>query len=352
MMNLNEILKSALDKNCSDIYLSVGASIFGRINSKLEVIHEKILNQNDTEFYAKEILDKDFNLLNNNGEVDKSFSISGLGRFRANIFKQRNSLAISIKVISLSSSNFEDLDLLIPYKIFDFICNLQQGLVLITGTVGSGRSTTIASIINQISRKFSKHIVTVEESIEILYKHNNSIVNQREIGSDTESYLTGIEAAFKEKPDILVIDNIPNYEVMKMILKCCDAGMLVISSIYANNVKNTIDTLLEMDLNNIYLRNNLSNIIRCIVNQKIILDKEMKKICLHEIMINTLSISNCIRENKIKHILPLMQNGVKLGMCTLDMSLIEAYKNYKISRNVLLENITNKELAAKIILNY
>lgn len=350
MINLNEILKNALDKNCSDIYLSVGANIFGRINSKLEVIDEKILNQNDTEFYAKEILGKDFSLLNNNGEADKSFSISGLGRFRANVFKQRNSLAISIKIISLNSSKFEDL--LISSKVFDFICNLQQGLVLITGTVGSGRSTTIASIVNQISRKFSKHIVTIEESIEILYKHNNSIVNQREIGSDTESYLTGIEAAFKENPDILIIDNIPNYDVMKMILRCCDAGMLVISSIYANNVKNTIDTLLEMDSNNIYLRNNLSNIIRCIVNQKMILDKDMKKICLYEIMINTLSIANCIRENKTKHILPLMQNGVKLGMCTLDMSLVEAYKNYKISREVLLENITNKELAAKIILNY
>lgn len=352
MMSLNEILKNAIEKKCSDVYLSVGTKIFGRINSKLQVIVDEILTQQDTMQYAEEILLNKFQELDENGDMDKSFSISGLGRFRANVFKQRNSIAIVIKIISFNSFEYDE-KFFIPSKVYEFVCNVKQGLVLVTGPVGSGKSTTISSIIGKISKDYSKHIVSIESSIEILYKHNNSIVNQREIGNDTKTYLSGIEATFKEKPDILVVDNIENYDILKLILKCCEAGMLVISSIYANSVKSTIATIMEMDSKNTgYFRNNFSNVLKCIINQKIILDNENKKMCLFEIMINTPSISNCIKENKINHILPLMQNGLKLGMCTLDMSLVEAYKMCKISKSTFLQNISNREFATKIILNY
>lgn len=352
MIDLNDILKLALEKECSNIHLSVGTVVFGRVNSKLEKLTDKTINQQDIIVYAKEILEDEYDRIKMDNEIDISFSRSGLGRFRANIFKQRNSIAISIRVSTIYDRNKEEIKL--PSKIYEFVSNVNDGLVLITGPVASGKTTTISYIIDKISKDYSKHIITIESSIEVLYQHNNSIVNQREIGSDTTSYLTGIESAFKENPDIIFIDNIPNFDVLKMVLKCCDAGILVISTLYANNVETTLNNLIHMDnsQNNINLRESLSKSLRCIINQKLVLDNENKNYCLFETMINTPNIANCIRENKIKHILTLMQNGVKLGMNTLDSSLIQAYKDCKISRNVLLQNISNKEVAIKIILNY
>ncbi len=352
MIRLDEILKNAVIKRCSDIYLSVGAKVFGRINSKLEVIFNETLRKEDTLRYAKEILLDSFDELDKKCDMDISFSISGIGRFRSNVFKQRNSVAIAIKLVSLNNSDNMS-EYFIPERVFEYISLLNKGLVLITGPSSSGKSTTIFSIIEKMSKKFPKHIITIESPIEILHQHNNSVINQREVGSDTRSYMEAIKAAFKETPDILVIDNIIDYDILKMIFKCCDAGMLVISSIYSHSVTETICNLMEMDSDNsINFKNILSNILECVVSQKIVLDNNDNKLCLFEIMFKTQSISNCIRENKLFHIETLLRNNSKLGMCTLDMALIEAYKLSKISKSIFLQNISNKELAAKIILNY
>ena len=352
MMDLNEILKISIEKKCTNIYISVGTKIYGRINSNLEIVVDEIIDQNIINNYAKEILLNKYEDLDLLGEMYKSISISGIGRFKIYLFKQRNSICISIKILSINTYD-EYKRFLIPEKINEYICELNQGLVLISGPIKSGKSTTIANLIQNISRKKSKYIISVESSIEILLNHNNSIVNQREIGSDTKDYLSGINSAFKENVDILMVDNIENYEVLKAILKCCDSGMLVISSIYANSTRDSLEYLLELDRNNSnYIRNSLSNNLRSIINQRIVAGEGGGDICLHEIVINTRNVSECIRENKIKNIQFIMQNGLKLGMCTLDISLIEAYKSNKISKNILLKNISNRELAAKIILNY
>ena len=153
MMSLNEILKNAIEKNCSDVYLSVGTKIFGRINSKLEVIVDEVLTQQDTIKYANEILLNKFSELDENGDMDKSFSISGLGRFRANVFKQRNSIAMVIKIVYFNSFEYDE-KFFIPSKVYEFICNVKQGLVLVTGPVGSGKSTTISSIIGKMSKDY------------------------------------------------------------------------------------------------------------------------------------------------------------------------------------------------------
>ena len=350
MLELKKILECAIHKNCSDVNLSVGAKIFGRIDSKLEVLIDETLTQQQMEIFAKEILSEKFYVLEQIGEIDTSFSISGLGRFKTNLFKQRGSIAICIKIVTLNIVE----DFFIPPKILEFIFSINQGLVLITGSDNSGKNNTISTLIDKISTNSSKHIITLESSMEYLHKHNNSIVNQREVGNDTKSYLTGIEAVFKEAPDILIIDDIIDYSVLKMIFRCCEIGILVISGMYTNNVKNTLDSIISMDLSNnsVNFRNSLANVLRCVISQKKIMNCEEKNFYLFENMINTPSISNYIKENKTKYILPLMQNGLKLGMSTFDTSLIEAYKNSKISRNVFLQNISNKELATKIILNY
>ena len=352
MIDLNEILKISIEKKCSNIYLSVGTKIYGRINSNLEVLIDKVIDQETVTDIAKEILLNRFDELETVGDVYKSLSVSGIGRFRINVFKQRNSIGISIKILPINNCE-ECKKFSIPAKISEYIYKLNQGLVLVTGPVRSGKSTTIANLVENISKEKSKYVMSIEAYIEILFKHNKSIVNQREVGSDTETYLSGIESAIRENADILIVDNINNYEVLKMILKCCDSGMLVISSIYSNNVKDSIESLLNMEQNNnLYLRNSLANNLRCILNQRIIKDNSNEDMCLYETMINTRNISECIKENKIKNIPFLIQNSIKLGMCTLDISLIEAYKSNKISKEILLKNISNRELAAKIILNY
>ena len=209
MINFNNILDMAVNKECSDIHLSVGTVVFGRRNSKLEKLTNEVIGQQEIITYAKEILGDKYGDVEKNGDIDISFSRSGLGRFRANVFKQRNSLAISIKVISILENNNDDFNF--PNKIHEIVSSIDSGLLLITGPVGSGKSTTISNIIKRISEECSKHIITIESSIEFLYKHGNSIVNQREIYSDTNSYLSGLEAAIKENADVIFIDIIDNY---------------------------------------------------------------------------------------------------------------------------------------------
>jgi len=350
MLTLQQILKIACDKEFSYIYLSVGANILGRTNSNLELVVEKILNQDELISYAKEILGDKFAELCEIGEKYTSFSMSGIGRFRANIFKQRNSIAISIKILSKSEFNNE---INIPDNIYNFVSQLNNGLVLIIGSINSGKNLTVSNIIQKINKTSSKYIITLESTIEILYKHNKSIVNQREIGTDTYSYVSGIESAFRERPNILVIDDIPNYDVLKLIMKCCDAGVLVIASVYLNNIQHTLESLFEMEpKNKFYLKNVLANMLRCIINQKNIIDKNQEDLYLFEFMINIPMIANCIKENNIKNLYTLIQNNTKLGMYTMDNSLIEAYKCGLITREVFVQNVSNKEIAAKIILNY
>lgn len=350
MMILNDILKIACEQGYSDMYLSVGASILGRRDSDLNVVVECTLSTEDMINYAKDILNDQFVELDVIGEKYKSFSISGIGRFRANIFKQRNSIAISIKVVSIDEFNNK---IGLPDDIYNYISQLNSGLVLMIGSIRSGKNLSTSYLIENISKTYSKYIITIESTIEILHKHNKSIVNQREVGTDTASYITGIESAFREKPDILVIDDIPDYQVLKLLLKCCDAGILVIATHYSNSIKATLEYLLDMDSkSNLYLRNSLSNSLRCVVNHKNILDVNDNNLYLFEFMINSPSIANCIKENNIKNIFSLISNSVKLGMYTMDMSLINAYKSGKISRSTLVQNISNKEVATKIILNY
>lgn len=350
MLSLQDILKFACNKNFSYIYLSVGANILGRVNSNLEVAFDKILNSDDLISYATEILGDKFTELFEIGEKYISFSMAGIGRFKANIFKQRNSIAISIKILSKNKLN-DEID--IPNNIYNFVSQLKNGLVLIIGSINSGKNLTIANFIQKISETYSKYIITLESTIDILYKHNKSIVNQREMGTDTDSYISGIESAFRERPDILVIDDIPNYEVMKLIMKCCDAGILVISTLYSNNIQQTLESLFSMEpKDKSYFKNVFPNILKCIIYQKNIFDKNQNNLYLFEFMINIPIIANCIKENNIKNLYTLMQNNTKLGICTMDNSLIEVYKKGLISREVFVQNVSNKEIAAKIILNY
>ncbi|BAK81251.1 type IV pilus twitching motility protein PilT [Candidatus Arthromitus sp. SFB-rat-Yit] len=350
MLSLQDILKLACDKEFSYIYLSVGANIFGRVNSDLEVMFEKKLNSDDLTTYAKEILGDKFTELFETEEKYISFSIPGIGRFKANIFRQRNSIAISIKILSRNEFNNE-ID--IPNNIYNFVSQLKNGLVLIIGSINSGKNFTLSTIIQKISNTYSKYIITLESTIDILYRHNKSIVNQREMGTDTDSYISGIESAFRERPDILVIDDIPNYEVMKLIMKCCDAGILVIATFYSNSIQRTLEFLFGMEpKDKTYLKNILPSMLRCMIHQKNIFDKNQNNLYLFEFMINIPIIANCIRENNIKNLYTLMQNNTKLGICTMDNSLINAYKEGLISREVFVQNVSNKEIAAKIILNY
>lgn len=349
MLLLKDILKIACDNGCSDIYMSAGTNILGRIDSNLQILVNTVLNQQDMINYARDILGSRFENLETVGEHYSSFSILGIGRFRVNIFKQRSSIAMSIKIISMDNLNGK-ID--IPHDIYNFISKLKSGLVLIIGSTKHDKSLVVSSMIDKLSSTYSKYIITIESAIDILYKHNKSIVNQREVGTDTDSYISGIDAALKENPDILIVDDIPNYEVLKLILKCCDAGILVIAMAYSNSTRNVLEYLTDIDLKyTSYLRSSLSNLLRCIVNQRSVAGKD-NTLHLFEFMINTPNIANCIKENNIKQIEALMQNSIKFGMYTLDMSLINAYKNGKISRNTFIQNISNRELAIKIILNY
>lgn len=347
-MNLHKVLKNCMKMECSDVYISVGNLIFGRVNFKLEPINDKILSENDVKEFILDIFGIEFLRFN---ELYKTFEINGIGRFAANIFKEKSYYSLIIKICAGNYLKFSEK--ILPDKINNLITNYKNGLVLISGPSNSGKSSTIASILNEISIKYSKYIICIERFNEIIHLNNNSIINQIEVGNDLNSYINHLNSIYIKKPDVLIVDEIKNENILQQILKCCESGILVITTICSNSVNESIEYLLELQYKlGDYYKNKLLHYLKCIINQKLILDKFGKKMSLFEVMLNNNLISNYIRENKMKNVFELMQNGLKLGMCTHDMSLIDAFKNNKISKETFLQNIINKELVVKFILNY
>lgn len=339
-MDLREVLNSCIHKGCFEIYLSAGSFILGRSIKDLVKLNDSVLTSCDIEKAISYVFKEDTN------KKTDVFEIPSVGRFLADVFETSNGVSMVIKVCQNVNSPLKDI---LPKNIEEMILSLSSGLVVISGGKDSGKSTTVASLIDYITTNKAKRVVCLEKFHEIIHKNNKGLVNQVKIEGD---YIEKINSIYTQKTDILFIDEIKNEDVLKEILKCCDSGVLVITTAIAFGVIDCIENFLKMSFMEEYYKNRLSNHLKCVINQKLVKGKKEEKLPLFEIMINNILVSNCIREGKVKNIFSLMQNGVKLGMCTHDISLIEAFKNNKIAKEVFLQNILNKELIAKFILNY
>lgn len=348
MYSLDELLDLTMEKKASDLHLTVGVPPILRIDGELRKVSDEVLYQDEVEKFAKEILKDRFEEYVNDGELDTSYSSSGVGRFRVNVYKQRGSDAIAIRAVGLAIPTIESLRL--PLILKD-LTEKQRGLVLVTGPTGSGKSTTLAAMINEINQKTSRHIITLEDPIEFLHKHNKSIINQREIGKDTKSYANGLRAILREDPDVILIGEMRDPESIEIALTAAETGHLVFSTLHTVGASKTVDRIVDVfsPYQQQQIRIQLSTVLQGIVSQQLIPRDDIKgRSAAIEIMINTPAIANMIREGKSHQIQSSVQTGSKYGMKTMDMALIELYKKGEISLESALAYSVDKEILLRM----
>lgn len=350
-MEFLEIIKDGISKGASDIHITVGVPLIYRIDGKLVKIGEEIITPAIAEDIVKRILnDKQMSELIDKGEIDTSFSNPGIGRFRINIYKQRGSYALAIRIIPLRIPTMNELGL--PDVVKD-LCKLPRGLILVTGPTGSGKSTTLASMIDTINNERSCHILTLEDPIEYLHKHNKSIVNQREIGNDSLSFANSLRAALRQDPDVILVGEMRDLETISIALTAAETGHLVLSTLHTIGAAKTIDRIIDVfpPYQQQQIRIQFSSVIQAIISQQLLPKADGKgRVAAFEVMIATSAVRNLIREEKTHQIDTAIQTGAKFGMQTMDSSLLSLYKKGLITREIALNQSVNPDVIRNYVL--
>ena len=332
MQTLNELISQAVSLNASDLHLTVGIPPTARIDGQLHPMGEEKCMPPDIEAMAMSVLDDNHkDTLQRNGEVDLAYSVPGKGRYRLNIFRQRGVLAMAVRVLNTRIPSPEELGL--PDVLLT-MCQKKRGLVLVTGPTGSGKSTTLASLINIINHTTNQHIITLEDPIEYLHRHNKSIINQREMGSDSQNYAAALRAALREDPDVILVGEMRDLETIATAITAAETGHLVFSTLHTVGAANTIDRIVDVfpPYQQQQIRTQLADVLECVVSQHLIPRQNREgRVAAIEVMLSNSAIRNHIRESKTFQIASVMQTNRKLGMITMDDALLELYKAGDIS---------------------
>jgi len=349
-MNIHEILKYAVDENASDIFIVAGTPVSVRKNGTIKQINDTRVLPDDAEHLIKEIYalsnERNIDILNNNGDDDFSFSIQGLSRFRANTFIQRGSYSAVIRIVTFELPDPEQIN--IPKNIID-LANNKNGMILITGAAGTGKSTTLACIIDHINRTRKNHIITLEDPLEYLHRHNQSIVSQREIHTDTENYVTALRSALRQSPDVILLGEMRDYETINVALTAAETGHLLFSTLHTTGASNTIERIIDVFPANQQhqIAVQLSMVLTAIVSQQLVPGIDGSMVPAFEIMTVNPAIRNLIRDNKIPQIEGILYSSNNENMMSMDASLLKLYKDNKISDKTALMYATNPDMLKK-----
>ncbi|MEG2353026.1 MAG: type IV pilus twitching motility protein PilT [Clostridium sp.] len=352
MINLNEILEYAKEKNATDIHLIVGSKPMVRVVKKLQPIDSgEILTNEDVESLIKTCMQEhEAATLESKGEVDFSFTVEGLGRFRANAFKQSKNFSIALRRISESIPAFEDLNL--PESIRSFT-QLNKGLVLVTGVTGSGKSTTLASLIDLINKERYEHIITIEDPIEYVHKHKNCRINQREIGNDTLDFTSALRAALRQDPDVILLGEMRDRETIQTALLAAETGHLVFSTLHTMGAAETIDRIIDAFPleHKEQVRAQLAATLKGVVSQELIAGKDKKSLKVAtEVMVTNSAIQNLIREGKTHQINSTIQTSANIGMHSMDKSLARLVKSGDITVEEAYIKSRDKNILDRLLL--
>ena len=343
-MEINLLLKKAVQMGASDIHLSVGIEPIARIHGKFVKLTDFPMTGELTLNYAKNILGEGgIKQLESIGEIDTAYDIKNLSRFRVNIFLQKGNCAIAFRVISDNIPSMESL--LLP-DVIRPLCGKQRGLILVTGPTGSGKSTTLASMINYMNTNMSKHIITIEDPIEYLHHHGKSMVNQRQVGTDTRCFANALRAALREDPDVVLVGEMRDLETISTALTAAETGHLVLSTLHTVGSAKTIDRIVDIfpPEQQLQIRVQLSSVIEAVVSQQIMMKENGRgRVAAFEIMLGTPPIRNLIREGKTHQIQTILQTSAAEQMKTMDSSLLELYRSRVISTSTLLRYCVDEE---------
>lgn len=349
-MNIFDLLKIAIELGASDIHITVDSTPVARIKGKFIKLTDKILTKYDTEEMAKEIAgEKNFNRIQEHGECDFSVAIESGERFRVNAYKQKGHYAIAIRTITSQIPSFETLGLPEVLKTFT---EKHKGLVLVTGPTGSGKSTTLASLIDIINENQQRHIITLEDPIEYVHHHKQSLVNQREIGQDTESFNTALRAILRQDPDVILVGEMRDPETISIALTAAETGHLVFSTLHTVGAAKTIDRIVDMfpSEQQQQIRTQLSTVCEGVISQQLLQTIDgRKRVAALEVMVATPAIRNLIRENKTYQIPNMIQTGSKFGMQSMDQELVNLYRQGSITRDSVLSRCTDYEYTSRLV---
>ncbi|MDD2574323.1 MAG: type IV pilus twitching motility protein PilT [Bacillota bacterium] len=345
-----DLLKYALKNGASDIHITVGVPPTARINGNLVPIGSKKLDTTDTEAIVEEVLKKEhLEEYRQRGEIDLSYSVKGLGRFRVNVYRQRGSSSMALRVVALRVPTLGELGL--PEAVAE-LAGKTRGLVLVTGPTGSGKSTTLAAMIDLINSERNCHILTLEDPIEYLHKHNKSIVNQREIGYDSRTFASGLRSALRQDPDVILVGEMRDLETISTAITAAETGHLVLSTLHTVGADKTIDRIIDVfpPYQQQQIRVQLSTVLQGVISQNLINSRDGKKRVLAvEVMIATPAIRNLIRAGKTHQIITSMQTGGKYGMQTMDAALAKLCKDGLIKHESALMYCSSEETLMKFL---
>ena len=351
-MDIRSILEQAVKNNASDVFLIAGLPVTQKINGKLCNTDgtDDILMPAETEALVQGMCllanGRDMERMQVTGDDDFSFTIPNLSRFRVNVYRQRGSLAAVVRVVQFDLP--EPSSIGIPEAVLQ-LGMLNKGLVLVTGPAGSGKSTTLACMVDRINRNMERHIITLEDPIEFLHRHKKSIVSQREVCMDTKDYVTALRASLRQAPDVILLGEMRDYETIGVAMTAAETGHLVISTLHTIGAANTIDRIIDVFPANQQrqIAVQLSMTLQAAVSQQLVLSEDGTLVPAFEVMTVNPAIRNMIRDNKVPQIDGVLYSSNRPEMVSMDQALLALFREGRISREKALQFASSPEALSK-----
>lgn len=341
-MTVEEVVAKASQLEASDIHLVYGIPPKYRANGELRNLSEEPLTAQDCESFARELAREHYDEIKEIGELDMAETIAG-ERVRVNLFRQQGQISAALRILSNKIPNLENLGL--PPVVSEFP-TWQKGIVLVTGETGSGKSTTLAAILERINQTRTEHIITLEDPVEYLYTPKKCVINQREIGNDTESYGNGLRAILREDPDIILIGEMRDLDTIETALTAAETGHLVFATLHTNSAPDSIDRIVGVfpAERQGQIRMQLSTCLKAVLSQQLLVKKDKSgRVAACEVMVVTPAVKNLIREGKTPQMMSAMLSSASEGSITMDNSLLRLVKEKKISVETAVEAAIDKQ---------
>lgn len=352
-MDVNDLLGMVIEQKASDLHLTVGIPPTLRINGSLVHMELPPLMEVDaTELIGQLLEDKPLLMeqFREYGEVDFSYTLKRKGRFRVNVYKQTGKWAAALRLIGMHIPTMDELGL--PRKVLEPLANQTRGMILVTGPTGSGKSTTLASMIDYMNHTRNEHILTLEDPIEYIHPHQSCMINQREVGFDTKGYAPALRAALREDPDVILVGEMRDQETISTAITAAETGHLVLSTLHTIGAAQTIDRIIDVfpPHQQQQIRVQLANILQGVISQQLLPRSDVKGRCVAlEIMLGNAAIANLIREGKTHLIYSQIQTGTLNGMTTMEASIAKQYKVGHISLETAMHYAQIKDEFKRLI---